>query len=157
MGAPHGSGRARSSQEVPPRPHMWEAAGRAVRSVGAVRDTVVIRLSVPGVLALAAALDIMATLGTNYGSLGRSQAILWLVVTLWALWRTYRRGPTARRVARALYGLGVLIGLVVVLPGFTSLDHRSWWVASVFCMQVWNLLAVTSGPVRTWVGEPPRG
>jgi hypothetical protein len=124
-------------------------------SAAAVRDIVVSRLTVPGVLVLAAALDTTATFGTDYGSMSRGQAVLWLAVTLWALWRTYRGGATARRVARGLYWIGVLIGALVVLPTFSTLDHRAWWVAAVFLSQVWNLLAVTSRPVREWVGDIP--
>lgn len=112
-------------------------------------------LTVPGVLLLAAALDTAATFGTDYGSRWRGQAVVWLAVTVLALWRTYRGGATARRVARGLYFLGVFVGLLVVLPTFSTPEHRAWWVVLVVLSQVWNLLAITSRPVRAWVGDLP--
>lgn len=127
----------------------WSAT---LRSAETRRDEVAAELGVPGLLALAASLDLTAVVGTDYGSLGRAQPMFWWAITVWALWRTYRGGATARRVARALYALAVVGMLAVLLPGLTlgTESMTWWWFAFVFATQLWNLLAVTSGPVRDW-------
>jgi hypothetical protein len=126
-------------------------------------------IGVGWLLLAAAAAPLVGLLLTDYPAHAydgqRGQGVFWwLLLTAWPLQRTYQRGDLARRVARAVFALGLFLVLALALPGLTAGDGQAWyWYPYTLFAQSFGLLVVCSPVVRAWcagdaslaVGSPP--